>query len=188
MITINPIDLILIILSGLTAIFTVFLCVMGLLAILGWNNMKDFEKKQRAILIKQKTVAEEGMVEIKSTRESAQKLLKEFEEEKMKIKSPSDFEKYEKKMEELAEKLDRSIERAQDKISNLKLSDTSGSVTIEAPHYFDSEYYKRASRPFSASLFEKECSQCGKTYTEEDGSRFGSLYSECPHCGHLNVN
>jgi len=176
----NSTTLILIVLSTLTVIFTIFLSFIALMAVSGWKNVTDFKRKQKEYLILHKKIIKEGAEDIKLFKNSVKQFAEEIEEQKAKIKKPRDFKKYEKRTEMLIDNLEKSIEKAEDKISDLKTTNTATGITASA------SVMDLITTPYTASLnFDNtagrsnifRCSNSKCLHINEPGAKF------CSKCG-----
>ena len=121
----NPVDLILIILSSLTALFTLLIIILSILVYFGWKNAEDFRRKQKELLIKQKSIIDKAEKDMERNKCQGEKIIKELKTRKDQIKTPEDFEKYKKKTEELINSLEKTIKNTEDRMQNLRISNTS---------------------------------------------------------------
>lgn len=181
----NSLDVLNIILSALSAIFTLATFLLALLVYLGWRSAKDFEKKKKEIMINYKQmiskITSEAQKEIKQKSKNVDILIGEIEKARDKAKTPKDFQEYERKTEELVCKLKEVVKEAEDKVSNLRISSTASVLPTADLFPTGSAYISGLNIPSSLSY--RTCKKCGNVYPETP-LEFGG--NKCPICGNID--
>lgn len=177
---VNPIDFVMIVLTALTLIFTIFLCILGSAAFLGWQNLKDLRIRQDEILFDLKKTADVGRAEFKGKIKKMDDLIQKADENVPETKE--ELENYRKEAEKIKNDLEDSISRTKEKMSDLKWNTpTLGNSNLLSG-------FIGLTPSFSESLLKNpEVYECGEGIKDcPCGTSYREIYGTgCPKCGKI---
>ena len=177
-----------IILSAVSALFSIATFLVALFAFLGWQSYKDFKEKMD---LKSKEVSKiKGDIENQLTQ--ATSIIKDLTDKKTKgLKTKKQITDYQKKAEEIVKNLEEASQKA-NRISGL--SSTGSYVGVAWPSVSSSVLGVGSTNPPGYVA----CSSCGYIYSKYNNmtsfavglvdsvKSYAIGNSKCPKCGHVN--